>query len=509
MMTMAPTVFTVLPDVVSDRSVPDDRACASRSLSIAMVFAVVCLCLCQSLYAQPGLIRWEPEARRGGTVKAPVELDDGVLLGAYTNPVGGGTGILCMRSEDGGRTWQRLSIIAKDPDRTTDIGDGDFTLLSNGHVLHSYRQNHYRGREAPQFEYAIKVAISKDRGKSWEHHSTVMTSRGENAGLWASFIMETESGQVQCYYDDEATPKAAGFERHQWAQMKTWNANASKWVNPVTVSRARNRGHLSRDGMCSVVELPEGRLICALESVTTKEPTTAVIRLVVSNDSGKTWSWVNTERFVLYKPQDKYYNAIAPWITLLSDGSLICVFETDEDMPVPNDVSTGKRNEDLKYVTSTDGGRSWSTRAILLDKAPIYLPGVLQLKHGQDAGTVLCCYVNTRTGALFTKRGQLVSEPEKSPSELGEDNALAFAEIELRNACGNGREVYLKNTGTRTLVARVSKHWTDGDEQKTLTATIVVRVGDKYAKRLGCSVRRISGGSSRVFEWVVDSASFR
>lgn len=508
-MSMVCASFSVSPDVITDRCVRNDRACASRSLLIIVLYAMACLCQCRALYAQPGLVQWGSEARSGGTVKAPVELDDGVLLGTFTNPVDGGTGILCMRSEDGGRTWQRLSIIARDPDPAADIGDGDFALLSNGHILHSYRHNHYRGRPTSEHRYAIKVAISKDRGVSWEHHSTVMTSRGENAGLWASFIMETESGRVQCYYDDEATPKAAGFERHQWARMKTWDADASKWVAPVTVSRARNSAHLSRDGMCSVVELPGGRLICALESCSTQAPITAVVRLVVSNDGGRTWSWVSTERFVLYEVQDKRYNAIAPWITLLSDGSLICVFVTDEDLPVPNVVSTGKGTYNLKYVTSTDGGENWSRRAELLDEAPIYLPGVVQLKHGPDAGTLLCCYVNKQTGALFTKRGQIVSTQTK-PDVTGAEPAEGVLRIVPREPCGSGaaRIVYLWNSSDRTVRGRVTKRWTVDDEVKTHTSTVVVRPGEANAKRLGCSERRLSGGV-RTFEWTVVSAEFR
>ncbi len=506
---MVRTLFARFQPVITVNCVRHGRVCVLKPLLIIMVCLLAYLGPSQALYAQDSLIRWETKRWRGGTVRAPVELDDGVLLGTYTNPVDGGTGVLCMRSKDGGRTWQRLSIIAQDPDPSADIGDGDFTLLSNGHILHSYRHNHYRGRPASERRYAIKVAISKDRGVSWKHHSTVMTSQGENAGLWASFIMETKSGNVQCYYDDEATPKQAGFERHQWARMKTWNAKASKWENPVTVSRAKNPGHLSRDGMCSVVELPGGRLICALESASTDAPITGVVRLVVSNDGGKTWSWADTERFVLYETRDKRYNAIAPWITLLSDGRLICVFVTDEDMPIPNDVSTGKRNEDLKYVISTDGGQSWSPRATLLDKAPIYLPGVMQLKHGPDAGMILCCYVNTRTGVMFTKRGKLAFEQSGAAIPTGDGDAHSYAKIELRDACSNGREVYLLNTGTQTLAVRVSKRWMAGDKQKMTTTVIVVRAGDKYAKRLGCSVRKIAGGTDRVFEWAVESATFR
>ena len=356
-----------------------------------------------TLFAQSGTIRWEQNSRASLSVKAPIELDNGHLLGSYSNPVEGGGGIICSQSVDGGQTWQRFSVIARDSSPTVDIGDGDFAILPNGHILHSYRHNLYRNLPLAKHEYSIKVAISKDRGKTWEYHSTVARSRGTKYGFWASFITQISTGQLQCYYDDEVTPAKQGVPRHQWAQMKTWNPRTSRWGSMVTVSRTRRRDHLARDGMCSVVELPNGRLICAMESCTARPPFTGLTGIVTSDDGGKTWSWTKGERPILYQPKKRRFNALAPWITRLSNGKLICVFVTDEGRSKPDKISTGRRDQDLKFVLSSNGGRTWSKRATLLERHPIYLPGVTELKHGPFERTIVCCFANEKTG-LYVKR---------------------------------------------------------------------------------------------------------
>ena len=462
----------------------------------------------------PALIRWGPATRDGGAAKAPLELDDGTILGSFTNPVEGGTGVICMKSNDAGCTWQRLSVIARDENPRTDIGDGNFVQLANGTVLHTYRHNHHAGLAPAQRSFAVEVAISRDRGATWQHHSPVMRGGGTEHGLWAPALFVTRAGVVQCYYDDEITPARAGLPGHQWAMMKAWDSQASQWSGPAVVSRARDPKHLSRDGMCSVVEMPSGRLICALESCSTTEPISAVIRFVMSDDGGRSWSWSQAERFILYETRDPRYNAIAPWLTRLADGTLLCVFATDEDQAQPDDVSTGILNEHLKYVLSADGGRSWTNSFTLVAEHAVYLPGVIQLEHGPDKGTILCCYVNHKTGALLSKRGTPTFESdagESAPDAPSGAGAGAFVQIVLGDPCGkdDGRKVLIRNShDSRTIRARVAMQWTSRGEVKTRESNVVVRPGDDRAKELGCSVKRVAGGT-RSFEWTIVSAEFR
>jgi hypothetical protein len=212
-------------------------------------------------------------------------------------------------------------------------------------------------------------------------------STGSRAGLWASFLFETRNGELQCYYDDEAAPAREGFHRHQWLTMRQWNATMGEWGERITVSRAHDSQHLSRDGMCSVVETAPGHLLCVFESVDTSQPHKGVLRSVSSSDAGATWSWQNTERPIVWRPADHLYNALAPWMIQLSSGPLLCVFVTDEDRATPDTPSTGKLDEDMKAIYSYNGGSMWSARPQLLAKHPAYLPGVVELRQRNAAAT--------------------------------------------------------------------------------------------------------------------------
>lgn len=233
--------------------------------------------------------RWEPGTFRAGGAKGFVELRDGDLLATRSAGGPGGSQVICSRSRDGGLSWETLGVIARDPNPGIDIGDGHLCELRDGRILYSYRHNRRRGDGAGMAHYQIRVAESRDGGAHWTGHSTVEevdAREGEARGLWSSFLHETGDGRLQCYYDDENAAWRAGFRRHQWLLMKAWDDAAGAWGSPVVVSRARDPRHLSRDGMPSVVELPDGELLCALESVATERPHPNVIRLVRSDDGG-------------------------------------------------------------------------------------------------------------------------------------------------------------------------------------------------------------------------------
>ena len=283
-------------------------------------------------------------------------------------------------------------MIAKDR-LGQDLGDGHLVQLPDGALLFSYRHNQPRTNETGLRRYAIRTAISHDAGQTWQPHSVVAESVFDPAkepaalrGLWSSFLLRKRDGTLQCYYDDEDTPHRAGFFRHQWITMKTWDTNSQEWVNPVTVSRAYDRQHLSRDGMASVVELPSGQLLCVLESVHTAPPHANCLRLVSSDSSGRTWSWQRHERRILFETSKPNHLAVSPWITRLPDGPLLCVFATDEDQPSPSPPGTHPwyLKTDVKYVFSLDQGRSWSRAAqtIFAETHHCYAPGVLPLRDG-------------------------------------------------------------------------------------------------------------------------------
>lgn len=352
-------------------------------------------------------LRWQPESFPVSGTRGLLRLSDGILLAARGGPHEGGAGVHCAISRDGGKTWTDRGVIASDPNRETDIGDGMLLKASRGEILYCYRQNHHRGTRDGNPDYAIRVAASSDNGATWKPHSTVtahtVPSGPPSRGLWAPFLLLTPDGRIQCYYDDEKTPFDAGFPGHQWLMMQTWNTAKAAWENPVVVSRAHDPKHLSRDGMGTVVALDRRRLFCALESVQTAPPHAAVVRSVVSDDGGATWSWKTRERDVLYQPAKADFMSLSPQLTRLSDGTLVCIFCTDEDRSTPDRAGTPppRLNMDIKIVTSSDKGKTWSPAQTVTDSHRAYLPGLVEVRKG----TVLATWIDFAAGRTLGRVG--------------------------------------------------------------------------------------------------------
>ena len=384
---------------------------------LVLAFLVATLAHAGSVSGAPrgGDVAWR-EDLPGAGARTIVELPSGELLVVRSDVRDDRVTIIAAASRDGGRTWEDAGTVATDA-RGTDLGDCHLALLPDGRVLCSFRRNHVRGPHRARPRYAIEVAESADAGRTWRSHSVVATSAPETGlspsrGLWSSFLLVKRDGTLQCYYDDEETPFHAGFPQHQWLTMRTWDAKRNAWVDPVTVSRAHDARHLSRDGMPSVLELEGGQLLAVFESVQVRRPHANVVRRVTSDDGGRTWSWAKAERAVVYapaKPGD--FMALAPWVTRLADGTLLCVFCTDEDRAVADVSGTPphRMNLDIKSVTSADGGRTWDAAAstVYAGTHRNYLPGVLQLAApGRDRGTVLVPLLDFDRGHVLV-RGQL------------------------------------------------------------------------------------------------------
>lgn len=335
---------------------------------------------------------------RGG-----LQLPDGGILGVRHISRHGRRLFVTMKSTDAGRTWTEHATIASDTPGT-DIGDGHLLRLRDGRLWCSLRRN-----KLPR-SYAIEIAESVDDGATWRRHSVVDTSNvpdeitlaPHTRGLWASFLLQRSDGTVQCYYDDERTPADAGLPGHQWVTMRTWDPLRKAWINPVVVSRAPDRA-LSRDGMPSVVELLDGRLLATVESVRTRPPHANLVRSVFSEDGGATWSW--QERRDVYRPPGNFM-ALAPWTIRTRDGLLICVFCTDQDRDVPDTGGTPpwRLNMDVKYVLSRDDGKTWSAPRVVYDEQHRnYLPGTIQLTDN----SLLVQWRNFAAGSYMTRRGEL------------------------------------------------------------------------------------------------------
>jgi hypothetical protein len=350
-------------------------------------------------------IQWEKTTYRASGAKGFVELANGDLLATRTFGREALTKIICSRSADGGMTWRDLSVIAQEDIPGLDMGDGHLMACHDGTLLCSFRKNLCRGPNSKNPHYQIKVKMSRDNGLSWTDHSTVKTvqaASGEVRGLWSSFLHQRKDGTILCFYDDEDEAWRAGFKRHQWLMLKMWDDKTTTWSAPVIVSRAKEPQHLSRDGMPSVLEQPDGSLLCALESVIEEPPCWNVIRLVRSVDRGKTWDWQTQGRQILYCPEKKRHSAVSPWLSQLTNGSLVCVFATDEDRDTPDEPGAPIRamNRDINFVSSSDHGKTWATHAspVALETHKTYMPQMVQLRHPRHKGVYLCLYLDTTLG---------------------------------------------------------------------------------------------------------------
>lgn len=83
-----------------------------------------------------------------------------------------------------------------------------------------------------------------------------------------------------------------------------------------------------------------------------------VIKMVTSSDGALTWS----EPILVYRPANWSKKAGAPALAVLPNPLadrlpvIVVAFQTDED----STLGSGDQYADIKYVTSSDGGRTWS-----------------------------------------------------------------------------------------------------------------------------------------------------
>ena len=190
-------------------------------------------------------------------------------------------------------------------------------------------------REVGCAPFRIRVASSRDGGRTWSLLSTVDSSA---SGLWEPFLLSPDGELVHVFYSSEVYQP----QYPQVIAVRTSADGGKSWSAPRIVACSPR----SRDGMASVVILPNGDWLCFFEATDAANP--FVIRSLRSQDGGQTW----THRSLVYAP-DSLHFASAPYSALLFDGSLLVTFQTDEDRSIEsNSVSL-----DLKYVRSFDGGR--------------------------------------------------------------------------------------------------------------------------------------------------------
>lgn len=328
---------------------------------------LICLILFSALSASAGTnIFWQPlkHVVNGGYPRI-AEISDGSLIFGTER---GGDELFLVRSYDAGSNWiNNTRVTETKPEHN--LANSFPLQLQNGNILFAGRNHTPLGED--NWIYRLPVFESTDMGNSWHYYSIIeeRPSTYPNS-VWEPFLLQLPDGIVQAYYAD-LTIHGIG--------MRMSYDNGLTWSNEIEVATMPSAA-LQGNGMPGVVRLDDGKLICVFESGEMDglpHDFWIVIRSAYSTDNGYTWSASHPIVYYPRNPVNAKWNASAPNIAKMSDGTLFVSFQTDEDVV----YSAGDINRDpavhgysgldhcsFKYVTSIDNGATWSTN-------PVYLAG--------------------------------------------------------------------------------------------------------------------------------------
>lgn len=153
------------------------------------------------------LVNWiGPEPDGFAIMPASVRLSDSEILVAVRRREGPDRFISAYRSEDGGSTWTSLG----DPVRDTGVGNPPaMTRLHDGRILLVYG---YRAEP-----YSIRAKLSDDKGKTWSE-AYVLRDNGSGRDIGYPRVVQRPDGKVVAayYFMDEDTGPERYIEAAIW-----------------------------------------------------------------------------------------------------------------------------------------------------------------------------------------------------------------------------------------------------------------------------------------------------
>ncbi len=247
-------------------------------------------------------------------------LSSGELIAGYETS----SGIKTMISADNGRSWKAEAAASFAPDKN--CANVNF-FASGGRLYMAYRAI---GDTTDGYYTSLRVSVSDDLGRSWEHHSTVceyIEPSHKFKGVWEPCLGEID-GKLTCFYANDF-PSVTSMQN---IESLTWTG--SDWSDRLVVSDGKS--HDSRDGMPVWIRLADGTYAMVIESSHSRiSGHPFVIRLMFSDD-GKKWSAPRT----VYIPVTAGSKAGAPGIAELPTGQLVISFQTDEDASTKGDSTS-------------------------------------------------------------------------------------------------------------------------------------------------------------------------
>ncbi len=312
-----------------------------------------------------------------GAIRSMAKCLDGSLVGGRSS----GHEIEVLGSTDKGKTWARRGTVANNS--AVDFGDVMFLGVPGTNTVYCAFREYNQAKQ-----YSIVICKSTNSGKDWTYDSTVIS--GQTSFVGAPWLFLANNGDMQCYYDSEPLASQNGSSGSQWIAMQGRSGLAGDWnkYGVKAASRDNNAGKFIRDGMASVVDLGNNRIMLVTEGIEDSASGgvySNVVRAIQSFDGGNTWDY--SGRKIVYQSfidsaSGRRYNAYCPVAIRIGGGPVGVIFCTDEDFggtPDMSNLDVTKRRTHIKYIKTLTTFESWGgLTSIWTNGSAAYAPGMIE-----------------------------------------------------------------------------------------------------------------------------------
>jgi len=316
--------------------------------------------------------------RGAGPIRSMTKVSNGRIIGGRST----GHTIEVWGTTNKGSDWSLIGTVASN----SEINYGDIMLLALPNVPIVYcafrEENLYK-------QFKVTICRSDNGGINWVYDSTVIN--WQNLFVGAPWLFLAQNGDLQCYYYSEPLASNNGSPGNQWIAMQGRNGIRGEWnkYGIVTVSRDVNIYKVCRDGMASVIDLGNNRIMVVTEGVEDQENgrmRANVIRAIQSFNGGKTWDY-NGRRIVYQSKIDtktkRRFNAYCPMGIRIGNGPVGVVFCTDEDFNYPDasNAPVENRNCHIKFIRTLNNFETWGDlKPFWSNGNKAYAPGMIETK---------------------------------------------------------------------------------------------------------------------------------
>jgi hypothetical protein len=280
-----------------------------------------------------------------------IELQDGRLLAVAESG-----GICITFSSNKGTTWSSPVRIASNPSRVA-YAVPDVIQLTDGTILVGLNPR-------PQSPYStdrlfgIRVIRSTDNGKSWSEPVFVFDAQHTfNNGCWEPAFLELPSGEVQCYFANEA-PYTSN-NNQEISLCRSFDKGLT-WSEPVTV--CYRQGY--RDGMPVPILLQDESEIVVIIEDNGWPGRGNFAATTVRNTLEDNWTkgYVDAGsplREMIFQtiPATSIYSA-APYIRKLPWGETVASYQSNENRP-----SSDLQYADMYVLVGDDRARNFKAKS--------------------------------------------------------------------------------------------------------------------------------------------------